>query len=200
MDELAAAARADPVEFRLRHLEDARARDAVQAAAQRFGWSAYKRQRGRGRGFGFARYKNLAAYTAVACEVDVDRESGEVRVLRAVAANDCGEVVNPDGIRNQIEGGIVQSLSWTLYEAVSFDKTRITSQDWGAYPILRFAQLPESIEVHLINRPGQPFLGTGESAQGPAAAALANALADATGVRIRELPLSRRRVKDAIGV
>jgi CO/xanthine dehydrogenase Mo-binding subunit len=200
MDELAQAARADPVEFRLRHLEDVRARDALSTAAERFGWSRYQARKGRGRGIAFARYKNLAAYTAVACEVEVERETGHVRVVRAVAANDSGEAVNPDGIRNQIEGGIVQSISWTLYEAVTFDDTHITSVDWASYPILRFPNLPDSVEVHVINRPGQPFLGTGEAAQGPAAAALANALADATGVRIRELPFTRSRVKAALGV
>jgi nicotinate dehydrogenase subunit B len=200
VDELAAAARVDPVEFRLRYLEDSRARDVVRMAAERFGWSAWKRTTGHGRGFGFARYKNLAAYTAIACEAEVDRDSGRVRMLRAVAAVDSGEAVNPDGIRNQIEGGIVQSISWTLYEAVTFDRTRITSVDWGGYPILRFPSLPESVEVHVINRPGQPFLGTGEAAQGPAAAALANALADATGGRIRELPFTPKRVREAIGL
>jgi len=200
VDELAAAARADPVEFRLRHLEDPRARDAIRMAAQRFGWSSYQRQRGRGRGLGFARYKNLAAYCAVACEAEVDRESGRVRMLRAVAAIDSGEAVNPDGIRNQVEGGIIQSLSWTLYESVGFDRTRITSQDWASYPMLRFANLPEAVEVHVIDRPGQPFLGTGEAAQGPAAAALANAIADATGVRIREIPFTPQRVKHAVAM
>jgi nicotinate dehydrogenase subunit B len=200
MDELAGAAGADPVEFRLRHLDDARAAAAIRMAADRFGWGAFKKQRGRGRGFAFARYKNLAAYTAIACEVEVERESGRVRMLRAVAANDSGEAVNPNGIRNQIEGGIIQSLSWTLHESVSFDATRVTSQDWAGYPILRFPDLPDSVEVHVINRPGQPFLGTGEAAQGPAAAALANAVADATGVRIREIPFSAARVREAIGL
>ena len=200
MDELASAAGADPVEFRLRHLEDARAAEAIRTAAERFGWAGYRKQPGRGRGFAFARYKNLAAYTAIACEVEVERESGRVRMLRAVAATDSGEAVNPDGIRNQIEGGIIQSLSWTLHEAVSFDATRVTSQDWAGYPILRFPELPDSVEVHVINRAGQPFLGTGEAAQGPAAAALANAIADATGVRIREIPFTAARVRDAIGL
>jgi nicotinate dehydrogenase subunit B len=130
----------------------------------------------------------------------VARETGAVRVLRFVAANDSGEIVNPDGIRNQIEGGIVQSTSWTLREAVAFDDTRVTRRDWSTYPILRFPDVPERVEVHLIDRPGQPFLGTGEAAQGPAAAALANALADATGVRVRELPFTPKRVKAAIGV
>ena len=120
--------------------------------------------------------------------------------MRAVAAVDSGEAVNPDGMRNQIEGGILQSLSWSLYEAVTFDRTRITSTDWGSYPILRFQGLPDSVDVHVIDRPGQPFLGTGEAAQGPAAAALANAVADATGARIRDLPLTAARVKAAIGI
>lgn len=200
MDELANAARADPVEFRLRHLEDPRARDVVVAATERFGWSGYQKQRGRGRGLGFARYKNLAAYAAVACEVEVDRERGRVRMMRAVAAVDSGDAVNPDGIRNQIEGGIIQSMSWTLFEAVTFNSDRITSLDWGAYPIARFPNLPDSVEVHVIDRPGQPFLGTGEAVQGPTAAAIANAVADATGVRIRELPLTARRVKAVIGL
>ena len=123
-----------------------------------------------------------------------------MRVVRVVAANDSGEAVNPDGIRNQFEGGIVQSISWTLYEAVTFDDTRITSVDWASYPILRFPNLPDSVEVHVINRLGEPFLGTGEAAQGPTAAALANALADATGVRFRELPFTRIRVKAALGL
>ncbi|MBO0736589.1 MAG: xanthine dehydrogenase family protein molybdopterin-binding subunit, partial [Alphaproteobacteria bacterium] len=200
VDDLAKQAGADPVEFRLRHLADPRARDVVTAASDRFGWARYAREQHRGRGFAFARYKNLAAYTAIAVEVEVERESGRVRLIRAVAAADSGQAVNPDGIKNQIEGGILQSASWTLYEAVSFDRTRITSADWSSYPILRFADIPESVEVDVVDRPGQPFLGTGEAAQGPTSAAIANALADAAGVRIRELPLTRERVKAALGV
>jgi CO/xanthine dehydrogenase Mo-binding subunit len=197
MDELALAAGADPVEFRLRHLKDPRARDVVTLAAERFGWTAGK---GSGRGFAFARYKNLGAYAAIAVEVEVDRESGRTRLRRAVAATDSGQAVNPDGIRNQIEGGILQSASWTLYEAVSFDRKRITARDWSTYPILRFSAVPAAVEVHVIDRPGQPFLGTGEATQGPTAAAIANAVADATGTRIRELPLTPARIKAAIGV
>jgi len=200
IDELAQAAGADPVDFRLRHLDDPRARDVVSLAAARFGWASYVRAPGRGRGFAFARYKNLAAYVALALEVDVNREKGSVRVVRAVAAVDSGQAVNPDGIRNQIEGGIIQSSSWTLHEAVEFDTTAITSADWSRYPILRFPEIPESVDVHVIDRPGTPFLGTGEAAQGPTAAAIANAIAHATGARIRELPLDRKRVRSAIGV
>ena len=200
MDELALAGRTDPVEFRLRHLEDPRAREVVTLAASRFGWTSYAPEKGRGRGFAFARYKNLGAYLAVALEVDVDRETGKVRVVRAVATVDSGQAVNPDGIRNQVEGGVLQSISWTLLEAVSFDKKSITSADWSQYPILRFPELPDTVEVHVVDRPGQPFLGTGEAAQGPTAAAIANAVAAASNVRIRELPLDRKRVKVALGV
>jgi len=199
MDELAAAAGADPVEFRLRHLDDKRARDVVTTAAERFGWSSFSRAAGRGRGFAFARYKNLAAYCAIAAEAEVDRETGRARLVRAVAAIDSGQAVNPNGIANQTEGAILQSASWTLYESVTFDDTRITSVDWSTYPILRFDAVPDSIEVHVINRPGQPFLGSGEAGQGPAAAAVANAVADATGHRFRDLPLTRRRIKQALG-
>jgi nicotinate dehydrogenase subunit B len=200
MDELALAAKLDPVEFRLRHMRDERASMVIRRAAERFEWAKYQKRPGRGRGFAFARYKNLGAYAAVAFDVEVQRESGLVRVRRAVAAVDSGEAVNPDGIRNQIEGGIVQSLSWTLAEEVTFDRTRITSRDWGGYPILRFSGVPDSVEVNVIDRPGQPFLGTGEATQGPTAAALANAVADAMGVRIRDLPLSRSRIRAAAGL
>jgi nicotinate dehydrogenase subunit B len=197
MDELSIEAGADPVAFRLRHMEDPRARDVINLAAARFGWNSYKRELGRGRGFAFARYKNLGAYAAIALEVEVARDTGLVRITRAVAAVDSGEVVNLDGIRNQIEGGIVQSASWTLCEEVQFDTIRPTSRDWAGYPILRFPQVPDSVAVHVVDRPGQPFLGTGEATQGPTCAAIANALADATGVRLRDLPFSRARVAQA---
>ena len=200
MDELAKAAGADPVAFRLKHLDDQRARDVITLASERFGWSSFQKQPGRGRGFGFARYKNLAAYCAVAVEIEIEHETGRVRLVRAVAAVDSGQVVNPNGLINQVEGAILQSASWTLYESVSFDDTRITSVDWSTYPILRFDAVPESIDVHVINRPGQPFLGSGETGQGPAAGAIANAVADATGHRLRDLPLSKQRIKAAIGV
>src|SRR3990170_1260362 len=145
MDDLAIEAGANPVEFRLRHLEEPRARAVVEQAADRFGWSNAQLPRGQGRGFAFARYKNLAAYLALALTVEVDRSTGRVRVVRVVAAIDSGEIVNPDGIRNQTEGGIIQATSWTLYEQATFDKTRITSVDWASYPILRFASVPDSI-------------------------------------------------------
>lgn len=199
MDELAVLAGADPVEFRLRHLDDPRGRDVIEKAAQGFGWKRdQKAPPDRGYGFAFARYKNLAAYCAIASEVEVNRETGRPRLVRAVAAVDSGQVVNPDGLINQIEGAIVQSMSWTLYESVTFDDVRITSTDWQTYPILRFNAVPDSIDVHIINRPGQPFLGSGETGQGPAAASIANAIANVTGKRLRNLPLTRKRIKEAI--
>jgi CO/xanthine dehydrogenase Mo-binding subunit len=195
MDELAQAAGADPVAFRLAHLADPRAIETVRSAAQRFGWDKYRKPPRRGRGFAFARYKNLAAFCAIALEVEVARETGMVRITRAVAAVDCGEVVNPDGVRNQIEGGIIQSASWTLLERVRFDERQVLTRDWAQYPILRFNQVPERIDIALLDRPGQPFLGTGEAAQGPTAAAIANAVADACGLRLRDLPLDRARLR-----
>jgi CO/xanthine dehydrogenase Mo-binding subunit len=199
MDELALAARADPVEFRLRQLDDPRGRDVLSAAADEFHWAARPAGgNGQGFGFAFARYKNLAAYCAIAVQVEVNPGTGRVRVVRAAAAVDAGEVINPDGIRNQIEGALVQSLSWTLFEQVRFDRRRITSVDWATYPILRFGSVPDSMTVRILERPGEPFLGCGEVAQGPASAALANAVANATGKRIRDLPLSPQRIKAAL--
>ena len=193
MDELAHSVGADPVAYRLRFLKDERARDAIVRAAEKFGWSQWQKSPGRGRGIGFAKYKNIAGYCAVALEVDVNRQSGRIRVLRAVASADSGHIVNPDGVSNQIEGGLIQSLSWTLKEEVQMDDTQVLSQDWSSYPILTFSEVPP-VEVVLIDRPGQPFLGTGEASQGPTGAALANAVFDATGVRFRRLPLTPDRV------
>ena len=197
IDELAIAAKADAVEFRLRHLKDSRARDALVKAAEAFGWGRWVKTEGRGRGIAFARYKNIACYCAVALEVEVNRNTGGIRVLRAVATADSGHIVNPDGVSNQIEGGLIQSLSWTLKEEVRFDDTRVLSNDWSSYPILTFSEVPP-VEVVLIDRPGAPFLGTGEASQGPTGAALANAVFDATGARLRRLPLTPERVKKGL--
>ncbi len=205
VDELAAAAGADPVEFRLRHLKDPRARAVIEAAAQRAGWQAGggKDRAGRrgdvmhGRGFAYSRYKNLACYVALVADVAVDGNSGRVRVTRVVAAVDVGQIVNPDGVVNQIEGGIIQSSSWTLKEEVKFDATRVKTRSWADYPIVRFDEVPE-IEVVLLNQPNAPFLGVGEGSQGPAAAAIANAIAHATGKRLRSLPFTPARVKLAL--
>ena len=198
IDELALVAGADPVEFRLRHLEDPRAVAVVETAAEAFGWSSEPLPPNHGRGFAFARYKNLAAYLALALELEVTPETGRVQVRRVVSAVDSGEAVHPDGIRNQTEGGILQALSWTLLEEVTFDRTRVTSIDWSSYPILRFGSVPDTVEVHVVGRPGEPFLGTGEAAAGPTPAAIGNAIRNATGVRMRDLPLTPDRVRRAI--
>ena len=197
IDELARRANVDPLDYRLRYLKDPRARDVLQRAAGVFGWKDWKTSAGRGRGLAFARYKNLAAFTSVALEVEVDRNSGIIRVVRGVAANDVGQAVSPDGVRNQIEGGMIQSLSWSLKERVRFDAGGVKTNDWVSYPILTFSEVPP-IRVELVERTDLPFLGTGEAAQGPTAAALANAVQDAIGVRIRELPLTPARVKAAL--
>ncbi|MBZ9963435.1 xanthine dehydrogenase family protein molybdopterin-binding subunit [Mesorhizobium sp. BR1-1-2] len=200
MDELALAAGADPVEYRLRHMKDPRARKVIEVAAQKFGWSNDPMPEGRGRGFAFAKYKNHAAYLAVALEAEVDRDSGAIAISHVVSAVDCGEAVAPDSIVNQTEGGILQSMSWTLYEAVHFDDTRILSADWSAYPILRFSAVPDSVEVHVVDNPGTPYLGVAEAAQGPTAGAIANAFRHAAGKRIYDLPYTRERVKAVLGV
>ncbi len=194
IDELAHAAGVDPIAYRLRFLKDPRARDVLVKAAERFGWDSWQKRPNRGRGIAFARYKNIAAYCAVALEVEVTRRNGRVRVLRAVAANDSGHIVSPDGVANQIEGGLIQSLSWSLKEEVKFDDTRVTSEDWASYPILTFSEVPP-VEIVLIDRPGAPFLGTGEASQGPTGAALANAIFDATGVRFRRVPFTPERIR-----
>ncbi|HET9160515.1 MAG TPA: molybdopterin cofactor-binding domain-containing protein, partial [Caulobacteraceae bacterium] len=199
MDELALATGGDPVDFRLAHLSDPRAQAVIRACADAFGWASRPKGPGRACGFAFARYKNLAAYCAVAMEVEVERETGRVRVHHVNACVDAGEAVNPDGIRNQIEGAIVQAISWTGHEAVTFDSTRRTGFDWSAYPILRFKDAPARVAVQVLDQPGQPFLGAGEAGQGPAGAAYANAISAATGRRIRELPLTAQRISAAVG-
>jgi len=195
MDELAQAAGADPVAFRLAHLKDPRARAVVEAAARASNWGSNPSSDGRhGRGFAYARYKNISTYVAVAVDVDVDRASGRIAISRAIAAIDAGQVVNPDGVRSQCEGGIVQGLSWALKERARFDREAITSVDWAQYPIMTFAEVP-AIDIVLLDRPNDPSLGAGEATVGPASAALANAVASAIGKRVRDLPLSPERIK-----
>jgi CO/xanthine dehydrogenase Mo-binding subunit len=192
MDEL--AGEVDPVEFRLRYLRDDRARMTVLAAADRSGWWDRQPTGDHGFGFGFARYSNHGAYCAVVAEIHA---SSEVRVEQLTIAVDAGQIVNPDGLRNQIEGGAIQSTSWTVKEQVRFDQTRVTSNDWESYPILRFSEVP-AVEVVLLDQPGQPYLGAGEAAQGPTAAAIANALHNALGVRVRDLPLTPENIVKAM--
>ena len=187
MDELAHAAGADPLDYRRRHLEDARTRAVLDTAAERFGWAARTESgtpAGTGRGIAVARYKNAKGDDAV------------VHLIRAVIAADAGEIVEPDGLAAQLEGGFVQAASWTLLEAVTWDRDGITSRDWESYPILRFDAIPE-VETVLVDQPGEPFLGAGEASCGPTGAAIANAVFDATGVRARRLPLTPEHLRAA---
>jgi len=199
MDELALAAGMDPVAFRLQHLTDERAKAVLEAAAQKANWQPQTRPAGtgRGRGIAFAQYKNIQCYCAIGVEVTVDRESGQIHLARAVIAAEAGQVVNPDGLSNQLEGGFVQAASWTLLEEVGFDQHGVTSRDWESYPILRFTGAPV-IETVLLNRPDLPFLGSGEASQNPTPAAIANAVFDAVGVRLRQIPFTPERVRAAL--
>jgi CO/xanthine dehydrogenase Mo-binding subunit len=192
LDELAAKVGTDPLELRLAHLRDERAVAVLRSAAEHGGWHD-SRPADVGRGIAYARYKGLGAHCAVVAEVQaVDR----VTVRRLTVAVDAGRVVSLDGVRNQLEGGAIQATSWTLKEQVRLGAGGVESIDWEAYPILRFGEVPR-VDVHVIDRPDQPSLGAGEAAQGPVAGAIANALADAIGVRVRDLPLTPERVAAA---
>jgi CO/xanthine dehydrogenase Mo-binding subunit len=207
MDELAHARGEDPLAFRQRHLEDPRALAVLEAVVQRCEWWRHRAQgpegkpgtpEGFGQGLAWARYKNTGAWCAVLARVDMSGAEGEgVRVLNLDLAVDVGMVVDLDGVINQIEGGAIQSTSWTLKEQVTYESDRITSDGWSSYPILRFSEVPE-VRVHVIDRPEEPPLGAGEAAQGPVAAALANAVFDALGVRVRSLPLSPENLLRAV--
>ena len=194
MDELAGRAGVDPLEYRLRHLGDDRARTVLRTVAEESGWADRRREDDIGWGLGYARYKDVCGYCAVVARVEV---VSEVRVTDLWVAVDAGQVINPDGLANQVEGGAIQATSWTLLEEVTFDARTVTSRDWEGYPILRFSQVPR-VHVTLLPRPHDPPLGVGEVAGGPVAAALANALADAIGVRVRHLPLSPERIAAVI--
>src|SRR6202030_2918309 len=189
LDELAVERGEDPVAFRLRHLRDPRARDVIRAVARRAQWKPAK-QDGIGYGIGYSRYKNTGAYCAAIAEVDV---SEDIRVKRLTLAVDVGEAINPDGVINQIEGGAIQVTSWVLKERVRFDTTRITSNSWSEYPILRFSEVPE-VQVEVMSRPDIEPVGAGEAAHGPVTAAIANAVFDALGLRVRHLPITRERL------
>ena len=195
MDELAERAGVDPVAYRLSLLSDPRARLLIENVAGRCGWAA-RGLAGTGRGLGLAwsRYKNKAAYACVAVELEVDRD---IALRRVWCAADAGLVINPDGARNQLEGGIIHAASMTLKEQVTLDGDGITSLDWDRYPIMRFSEVPE-IEAVIVENPDLPTLGMGECTFGPTAAAIGNAVAHALGVRIRDMPLTRERIAVAL--
>ncbi len=204
-DELANAAGADPLAFRLAHVAaDQRAVDVLQRVATLASWkprgAAPSRARSgvhRGRGIAFVRYENTEAYVGAVADVAVDANTGVVRVSRIAIAHDCGLIVNPDGLRNQIEGNAIQALSRALKEHVTYDRTHVTSIDWKTYPILRFSDIP-TVEIALIDRPHEPIKGAGEATTTVIAPAVANAIFDATGVRLREVPFTPDRIRAAI--
>ncbi len=190
IDELAERAGQDPVAYRLSIIADKRARAVIEKVAAMANWQAGAAGgTGRGRGIAFSRYKNRAAYAAVVVELDVE----ETISLRHVwCATDAGLVINPDGVINQLEGGIIQSASWVLKEQVSFDDG-VSSFDWDTYPVLKFSEVPE-IAIALINTKDEVPLGVGEATAGPTAAAIGNAVSHALGARIRDLPMTRDRI------
>ena len=192
MDELASAAAVDPFEFRLTHLSDPRARQVLQRLQQAL--AAHTPVASSGRGIALARYKNQQTYCAIGVEVTVS-DAAEVQLQRAVICADAGLVIDPDGLTNQLEGGFIQAASWTLKEAVAWDAGGVSSRDWDSYPILTFSEVPE-IETHIVPS-AEPAMGAGEASTGPTPAAIANALFAATGLRVRSLPLTPERLREA---
>lgn len=198
MDELALAANEDPIVFRLAHMNDPRAVAVVREAASRAKWQPAAGGDGQhGRGFAYSRYESIQAYVAVVIDVHVERSTGVISVDKVTAAVDVGRVINPDGVKNQIEGGIVQALSWALKERVMFSRTEMVTRSWKDYPILTFAEIP-SIDITLMERPDEPPLGAGECSLGPTAGALANAVAHASGIRLRDLPFVPSKVLERL--
>ncbi len=205
MDELATEAKVDPAEFRLQYIKDPRAVAVIDAVMKRAKWEKRvgKNQAGqsgdisRGRGISYVRYNNTTTYLAAVAEVEVNLKTGAVQVTRVCVAHDCGQIINPDGLANQIEGGVIQTVSRTLMEQVQWDRKKVTSVDWNSYPILRFPAVPK-VEVDMINRPGEPSWGAGEPTATAIPAAVANAIHDATGARLRSIPITPDKVLAAL--
>jgi CO/xanthine dehydrogenase Mo-binding subunit len=205
MDELAAAANADPAEFRIKHLSDPRALDVIKAVLKASNWqtrpspnpASAKGEIAKGRGISYVRYNNAITYVATVAEVEVNRTTGQIKVTRVCVAHDCGQIINPDGVINQVEGGVIQTVSRTLMEEVKWNGSTVTSVDWASYPILQFPDVPK-VETVLIDRPGQPVWGAGEQAPTTVPAAIANAVFDAIGVRLRTIPFTPASVKVAM--
>ena len=205
MDELAVEAKADPAEFRLKHIKDPRAIAVIKAAMKRADWQprpagAVNTGQGdiaKGRGIAYVRYNNTTTYVAAVAEVEVNRKTGEVKVARVCVGHDCGQIINPDGLANQIEGGVIQTVSRTLMEQVQWDSTKVTSVDWASYPILRFPDVPR-VEVDMINTPGDVSWGAGEPTATAIPAAIGNAIFDATGARLRSIPFTPDKVQAAL--
>jgi CO/xanthine dehydrogenase Mo-binding subunit len=202
---MAAAAGMDPAEFRLKHLKDPRAEAVIRAAMKLADW---KTRAGpnpeagggnivKGRGIAYTRYNNAITYVAAVAEVEVNRDTGAIKVTRLCIGHDCGQMINPNGVANQVEGGALQTVSRTLIEEVQWERDRVTSVDWATYPILRFPDLPR-VDIELIDRPGEPAWGVGEPTAVVIPPAIANAVYDATGARVRSVPFTPEKVKTAL--
>ncbi|WP_439487609.1 molybdopterin cofactor-binding domain-containing protein [Algoriphagus sp.] len=199
IDELANKSNNDPLEFRINNLEAPRARAVLEELAIKTNWKSRQKTTTNGFGVAYARYKNATSYFAVHAEVVINIETKQYRLKKLTGVIDSGLTINPDGLINQTEGGMIQSASWTMLEEVDFDRTGITSTDWESYPIMRMKDVPE-VEVHIIDRPETKPMGAGEAAMGPVAAAIANAVFDATGSRVRNLPIKSKKIDwDSIG-
>ncbi len=201
VDEMASMAGVDALQFRLRDLSNPRGRELIERLARLVQWTprpspgpATRAPVASGRGMAYVHYKHNETFVAMAMEVEVERATGQIRVKRVACTHDCGLMINPDNVRAQVEGSILQTLSRTLHEETTFDRSRVTSVDWASYPILRFPEVPR-LDIELVQRIDQPPLGAGEAATSPVAAALANAVFDATGVRLRAVPFTRERVR-----
>jgi len=203
MDELAAAAEMDPIEFRTKHLSDARAKAVLAAAAEKFGWQPRRSPQrstqgnlltGRGAALGI----RGGTYVGNVAEVEVNRTTGAVRVIRYVMAHDCGLIINPLGLTQTLQANVVQTLSRTMIEEVHFDRKTVTSVDWATYPISRMSDVPPAIDIVLVNRPEVAATGAGEAGSRALAAAVANAIFDATGARMRQVPFTAAKVKAAL--
>jgi CO/xanthine dehydrogenase Mo-binding subunit len=205
MDELASAAGIDPIEMRLKGLKDPRGEELIKRVAAMMKWqsrpspgSDKNAAVGRGRGISYVHYKHDETYVAIGMEVAVERASGRIKIERVCCAHDCGQMINPDAVRAQIEGSILQTISRVMMEEVKFDRSSVVSVDWASYPILRFSDVPK-IEIELVNRPTMPPLGAGEAACAAVGAAIGNAVFDASGARLRTVPFTPERVKAALG-
>jgi nicotinate dehydrogenase subunit B len=205
VDELAVAAGADPIEFRLRYLKDPRGEEVLKRLASFAKWDngtgplLASAEIASGRGVAYVKYELVRTYVAAVADVEVRRKTGEIRVTRFYVTHDCGQIINPDGVRQQIEGNVIQTVSRTLKEEVTFDRSRVTSVDWASYPILTFPEVPE-IHIELIDRPGEKPWGAGEPAASVVSAAISSAVFNAIGARLRSVPFTPDKVKAAIGV
>ena len=203
VDELAAATGADPLEFRLRHLDDPRGTELLKRLAQFAKWkkgtsaNPAGSEVATGRGLTYVKYELARTYVGVVADVVVNRQSGAIRVTHFAVVQDCGQIINPDGVRNQIEGNIIQTVSRTLKEEVTFDRSGVTSLDWASYPILRFPEIPD-VDIDLINRPMEKPWGVGEPSAAVVPSAVANAVFDAVGVRLRSVPFTPAKVRAAL--